>query len=241
MKLNRYNYNKESFSEIVKESYSISEVARKVGMKSKGGNWRTIKRKIKEYNLDISHFTGKAWNKGKKFPQQKYPLEEYLNGTRTISTWRLKNRLFDAGIKENCCEICGVSEWNGYPLMCELHHIDGNNQNNNLDNLQILCPNCHSQKDNFAGRSNRKTSKKTKNTSYSPQKKLSKEELFTIRSKANSRPVFATRKVVRPETYDKFKEEFAALNNNYCAMGRKYGVSDQAIRKWEKCYKRYGV
>ena len=70
--------------------------------------------------------------------------EYKFTGTSKISGWLLRH-----GYKENKCEICGITEWLGKPISCELHHIDGNRQNNKLSNLQMLCPNCHSQTDNF--------------------------------------------------------------------------------------------
>jgi len=63
--------------------------------------------------------------------------------------------LINEGYKENRCEICGISEWNGKQLVCQLHHIDGDTTNNELSNLQILCPNCHSQTENYCGNSNK--------------------------------------------------------------------------------------
>lgn len=65
------------------------------------------------------------------------------------SSYKLKLKLFNEKIKENKCEICGVSEWQNKPISCELDHIDGNSKNHELANLRILCPNCHSQTDTF--------------------------------------------------------------------------------------------
>ena len=77
-------------------------------------------------------------------------MQDILNGKHPeYQSFKLKNRLIKEGIKENKCECCGISEWNGKPLNLELHHIDGNSCNHLLDNLQLLCPNCHSQTDNF--------------------------------------------------------------------------------------------
>lgn len=64
-------------------------------------------------------------------------------------SFKLKNRLINEGIKKNVCETCGCSVWQGKPINMELHHIDGNRQNHRLDNLRLLCPNCHSQTDTF--------------------------------------------------------------------------------------------
>jgi hypothetical protein len=78
------------------------------------------------------------------------PIAEVLTGAR----WRshVKARLLRAGLKHNRCEICGIEEWLGAPLSMALHHLNGDGQDNRLENLQMLCPNCHSQTENFAGR-----------------------------------------------------------------------------------------
>jgi hypothetical protein len=81
-----------------------------------------------------------------------HPLAGYLVIGRRVNRYHLKTHLFNAGLKENRCEICGVAEWRGAPLTMALHHINGDGRDNRLENLEILCPNCHAQTDNFAGR-----------------------------------------------------------------------------------------
>jgi HNH endonuclease len=66
--------------------------------------------------------------------------------------FNLKLRLIKEGLKQNCCERCGLSEWRGGALTLALHHVNGERTDNRLGNLQLLCPNCHSQTENFAGR-----------------------------------------------------------------------------------------
>lgn len=232
--MTKYDYSRENLAKIVSQSESISDVARALGMTTKGANHNTLKRKINEFDLDTSHFKGKGWSKGRSL--EKVPIEDYLNNTRKISSWKLKNRLLEEHLKENVCEICGISEWNGKPISCQLHHKDGDNTNNSLDNLQMLCPNCHSQTDNFAGRKNRKHSARRRKHISNIDRALTKEE----RSKINQHPRLGLRRVARP-SYLQFKKELTEFNNNYCAMARKYGISDSAIRKWEKSYKKYGV
>jgi 5-methylcytosine-specific restriction endonuclease McrA len=71
---------------------------------------------------------------------------------RTVNRGHLKGRLLGAGLKEGRCELCGINEWRGEPLSLALHHVNGDGQDNRLENLQLLCPNCHSQTPNFSGR-----------------------------------------------------------------------------------------
>lgn len=81
------------------------------------------------------------------------PLELLLSAPRNRN--HLKQRLFDLGLKENRCERCGCADWLSEPISPALHHVNGKNQDNRLENLQLLCTNCHSQTENFGGRNRR--------------------------------------------------------------------------------------
>jgi len=80
------------------------------------------------------------------------PLADWLIADRPVPRYHLKRRLFEAGLKENRCERCGIREWQGEPLVMALHHLNGVGNDNRFENLVLLCPNCHSQTENFAGR-----------------------------------------------------------------------------------------
>jgi hypothetical protein len=80
------------------------------------------------------------------------PLDQLLVAGPRRSRGHLKHRLFDAGLKTRSCESCGLSEWRGRPIPLALHHVNGERHDNRLENLQILCANCHGQTDNWAGR-----------------------------------------------------------------------------------------
>ncbi len=80
------------------------------------------------------------------------PMEDLLVIGRQTNRSHLKGRLLREGLKENRCEICGITEWNGKPLSMELHHVNGDGKDNRLENLQVLCGNCHAQTDNWGGR-----------------------------------------------------------------------------------------
>jgi len=144
---------KEFFKEAVKESRTIADVCRKIGWKPQGGNYRYVKRYIKELNLDISHFTLKGKLTQKKKGNEKN-VEDYLSKNSYIKSDTLKWKLFSSGLKKYMCENCHCTHWNGKQISLQLHHINGDNTDNRLENLQILCPNCHSQTDNFCGLSN---------------------------------------------------------------------------------------
>lgn len=145
------NYSEDDIRKAVETSYSLAEVLRKLNLRDVGGNYKTLKSRIVEHQIDISHFTGKGWNKygHNSFGNSGKPLRAVLDINSSLSSSNIRRRLFNNKIKENRCEICGISEWLGSPITCELNHINGDNTDNRLENLQILCPNCHSQTDSF--------------------------------------------------------------------------------------------
>lgn len=150
------------FSDYIKNSLSIAEVARLVGIDNNKINtsvYREIHKRIDKLKLDTSHFTGGAWNVGDRFRKidRGYQLSEVLVKNSSYKcTNSLKLKLFNEGVKERKCECCGITEWNGKPAPLQLHHIDGDNTNNSLENLQILCPNCHAQTDNYCSKNKKK-------------------------------------------------------------------------------------
>lgn len=141
----KYDWCKQRVESAVQKANSYSEVLRILEIPVHGRNADTLKRKIEEYNLDTTHFTFR--NKEGKNSYTK--ASQYLGTDKVITTYKLKLKLLEEGIKENKCERCGLTEWLGKPITCQLHHIDGNSSNNSLENLQMLCPNCHSQTENF--------------------------------------------------------------------------------------------
>lgn len=132
---------------------SVRQVLQKLGLREAGGNYSTIRQAIQELSIDISHFKGQGWNNGtKRAPKEKRELSLYLNNIHPITSYRLKNRLISEGHFEHRCYSCGLTEWQGGPIPLELEHKDGNHQNNSLDNLELLCPNCHALTDTYRGK-----------------------------------------------------------------------------------------
>jgi len=152
----KYKYSEEILIKVCKESYNYRQCLQKLGISPAGGNYFTLKKRIKQLNIDISHFTFNNNTKGKKFgPKRK--IEEYLSNSRFISTYKLKKRLISEKIFDYKCYNCLRITWLGEPIPLELHHVNGDSSDNSLNNLTLLCPNCHSQTDNYRGK-NKKVS-----------------------------------------------------------------------------------
>jgi len=151
----KYNFTKEELQDVVLRCLSIAEVCRQLGIRPAGGNYKTIRQKIKKFEIDISHFTGAAWNVGDRFKpfSKTIDLELILvKDSDYTNTNRLKQRLIKAGMLLHECSICKLSEWCGKPIPIELDHINGINTDNRIENLRILCPNCHAQTDTYRGK-----------------------------------------------------------------------------------------
>lgn len=132
---------------LIRESTSFNEVCKKANIHPTTGNYITLKKLVKDNNIDISHFKRNGGGNGKRID-----TIDYLSNLHPITLYRLKNRLINEGIKEPICENCGCKMWLGKSIPLELHHINGDNTDNRLCNLQLLCPNCHQFTSNFGGK-----------------------------------------------------------------------------------------
>ena len=139
-------------------STSIRQVLGKLGLKQAGGNYTQVKKYLKQYEIDIKHFRGQGWNKGLKIPRSHIiPLEQILIKNSNFQSHKLKKRLFKNKLKPVRCEECGWAEHSEdgrIPL--ELDHINGDSRDNRMENLRILCPNCHSLKATHRGKNIKK-------------------------------------------------------------------------------------
>lgn len=146
-----YKYTVEQLQEAVGSSTSLRQVLIKLKVKPAGGNYSTLKKAIKYFNLDTSHFTGQASNKGKKFGPVR-PISDYLTNRVPIQSHKLRLRLIKEKIFEAKCSRCGKDSWLQNPIPLELDHINGIHEDNRLDNLRLLCPNCHALTPNYRGK-----------------------------------------------------------------------------------------
>jgi len=146
---------KELLENIIKDSLCKAEVLVALGLKPCGGNYKTFDKYILKYEIDTSHFTGSIWNTGKRFREfgKKFDIQDILveNSTYT-NTNRLRIRLINEGLKEEKCSNCNLSEWLSQKIPLELDHINGVNNDHRIENLRLLCPNCHALTSTYRGK-----------------------------------------------------------------------------------------
>ncbi len=203
-------YTKDLLEPLIKSSTTMSEVVRKLGHRTDTGFVTYLKKVAKKLNIDTNHFKSKNEQTYLRSANRRN-LEDYYSNKFPIGSDKLKKRLFRENVKNKTCEKCGISKWLNEELTFHLHHIDLNHANNNLNNLMIVCPNCHS-------------------IFHKPKIAKKPHKL----KKSSLRPL--SRKVKRPD-FLTLKKDLEDLS--YSAVGRKYGVSDNAIRKWIKMYIKY--
>lgn len=217
LKVNKsiYYHNIELINDIVKNSLSLSEVFRKLKKSKSGDSFNVLKNIIKNNNIDISHFD--PYKNNRQLIEKK-PINYWLKKDTNIGSSKLKEKLYNEGLKKRECEICGQDEmWNDKKMSLILDHINGVNNDNRLENLRIVCPNCNATLETHC-----RGSKGLCEKSHNPKKYVYK-------------PNYEIRKIERP-SYEILITE--VNKNGYTKTGKKYGVSDNAIRKWIKYYEK---
>lgn len=153
-----YSLSDEEFRALIARSICYSDVLREIGLDPSGGSSRDVlKRRIQELGCSTEHFDRTANRKKVTSSFPKKTLSEILvENSSYTSIDRLKKRLVKEGILEYKCAHCGINTWNGKPLSLQLHHKNGKNNDHRIENLEFLCPNCHSQTDNYSGKNSKK-------------------------------------------------------------------------------------
>ena len=229
---------KVKLKKIVEKSTSLTDVLRQIGFKAHGSNYNTLKKALNEYKIDYSHIRlGPKQNLGRKFPSPSntIDLKDILVEKSYYPSGRLRLRLIKEGILKNECAECELQQfWNNKPLTLTLDHINGIGTDNRIVNLRILCPNCHSQTDTFAGRNLRKIENGVRVNAKRIFKKIKCKEcdsLIFIRNKTGLCKKcynINKRKVKKRPSFEEVKKY------GYSKIGIKYGVSANAVKKWFK-------
>lgn len=237
----RVSYTEEQARDAIAASNSWAESLRRLGLCTTGGGWRILRKYAALWEISTEHFDqarSRSGNLGKG-----KSLEEVLVEGSTYSRSHLKQRLYRDGLKAPICEMCGQDEnWRGEPMGMILDHINGVRDDHRLENLRIVCPNCAATLPTHCGRKNKimRAQRECRHChqvfvpSAGSQRYCSRScGVRWDRSRLRGRPKPDIRKVERPP-YEKLIAEIEATS--YCAVGRKYGVSDNAVRKWVRFY-----
>lgn len=215
-------YRKENLLQVVKISKSFKDVCRKLNICTTGNNFYTVKKYIEIHNIDTAHFLTQKEHLNKIHEIKKPSNKEIFCENSPFNTYRVKKRIIKENLIKYQCAICSNNgEWNQIKLVLQLDHIDGISNNNVLSNLRFLCPNCHSQTDTFCGKHRGKKAilekERAKNNGFTEKEKRS----YINKRKVKDRPCKETLILEIKEM-------------GYVKVGRKYNVSDNAIRKWVK-------
>jgi len=172
----------EELAKAVKESFNAAEAARKLNLTDAGSTTTRIRKLAISNGLDITHWTGRLWAKGKttlddpRIRKQK-STEEIFALNSNASPAYVRKLILNKNLLEHICQVCkNGPTWESKPLTLQLDHINGDRKDHRLENLRWICPNCHSQTDTYGG----------KNSAHSSTKKVSDEELLTALKNSDS-------------------------------------------------------
>ena len=225
----------------ISQSLTWAGTLRVLGYEVKGANYRTLQRWAQIWGIATDHFDPNAARRAASAARAK-TLAEVMVMNSTYPRGQLKDRLFAVGLKQRGCEMCGQGEnWNGRRMSLVLDHINGVSNDHRIENLQIVCPNCAATLETHCGRNvPRQRTCPGCGRTFAPKhirhRYCSRECWGTVYSERKSGvPQPHLRKVERP-SYQQLKADVRTMS--MVAVGRKYGVTDNAVRKWIRWYER---
>ncbi len=232
-------FSEEDLRAAIAQAVCWSDALRFLGYELKGHNFRTVQKWTAHWGISTDHFDPKARTARSAFSRQP-PIEQVLVEHSTYKRSTLKRRLIRDGLRLPVCEMCGQGEfWKGNPMSLILDHINGVPNDNRLENLRILCPNCNATLDTHCGRNTPRQRvcpgcKQTFAPSKVQHRYCSDKCWGTIASAQKTGvPQPWLRKVERPSREQLLKE---LSEMSMVKVGAKYGVSDNAVRKWLRSY-----
>lgn len=245
-------YTKEILEPAAKSVHSIAALIRVLGIKFSSGTHSYIKERLKTLGIDTSHFTGQAWNRNRRHPIRS--VEQILRDghIRRVQGATLRKALVQIGRSYECVSCDNNGTWNNEPLTLEVDHINGKWSDNRPENLQFICPNCHSQKtykDGTARRIAESAKQIPKKIDILIENEPISEKQLVLRFSSKSKPKKPRqsapdvnwrklpkpnqRKVVRPS---KEQLEILVWEAPILELARRFGITDNAVRRWCRDY-----
>lgn len=218
-----FGVTEELFIKLVKENQTVADVLRALGIAvAQGATYKEFWRRVKRLNLSTDHFDRSYKNKAN--PTRRYQTEDLLVIGSTYDTGSLKKRLLREGLLRNQCYECSSKpEWRGKPLTLHMDHINGNRSDNRLENLRILCPNCHTQTPTYCG-----AQRKRLVSCLDCAKEVSRKSTRCKSCETILRNAKQKTKIEWPDVPSLIQ---SVGETSYEALGRKLGVSGAAVRK----------
>lgn len=245
-------YTKELLAGLVASSDSWAGLLRQLGLNHTGGNHQNLRAWVSRHELDTSHFRKTSWSKGltsrtsetiARISKKNAYLDSelFVENAPPFCTARLKKRFVSAGHSEYKCKVCGIASWLGEPLTLHLDHVNGVHNDNRIENLQILCPNCHQQTKTWGNKAGYAKGERadlgsvvgeTPSVGSNPTsvsecgcgtKKLRRSQ--RCRRCSN----FLKRKALRPDLASLSAEVKAT---SLASVARRYGVTAPSVRRW---------
>lgn len=224
-----YELSDEEFIKLITECHNIGEVLFKLKLSVKGNTWgyNAVRQRMKELGIDGNSFIGMSGvkGKGKKFGD---PLKDEELFTEDCKHTRnsLRRRIITNNLIEYKCTVCGIDSWNGNPISLELDHINGINNDNRLENLRFLCPNCHAQTLTYGSKNSSKTTK------YNLSEKDKQQIIDTYKELNNRDLVYKklnfSRSVIK-NVLNSQKSNTNAQNQKYVI---RYDLNHNEIKRW---------